>query len=222
MKRLDLVAQMCVGASCVVDVGCDHAKLCVRLVNNYGVDRVYAVEIAQGPLDNAIRTIKNCGLEHKITPVLCNGLEGFNPDDCDAVVIAGMGALEIIAIIERAKWLCDGNHTLILQPMTHVEILREYLCKNAFTIETEKLTSDCGWIYSVICAKGGADQKSCAYNAYLFSDFLRSDALFPKYIEKLTRKYKKLVENKAKAGIENEKETQVYNMLKNAGGRDVT
>ena len=40
------------------------------------------------------------------------------------MVIAGMGGETIRDILRAAPWAADGHHTLLLQPMTKVELLR--------------------------------------------------------------------------------------------------
>lgn len=222
-NRLETIANMCVGAKCVADIGCDHAKLCVHLIKNCGVARAIASEISQGPRDNAIRTITRANLQDKISTILCDGLDGLAPHDCDTIVIAGMGAEEICAIIARAQWLREGNHTLVLQAMTHPERMRRYLCENGFAIIDEKIIADNGWIYTAIKAIAGVDCSKTAQNAYLFSDFITKDELFENFCARLLRKYKKLVENRANANLQDLGEIAIYNMLlKASGGQNVT
>lgn len=222
-NRLKTIAEMCIGARCVADIGCDHAKLCVHLIKHCGVERAFASEITQGPLNNAIRTIENAKLREKIIPVLCDGLDNFSPSDCDYIVIAGMGADEIISIIQRANWVCDGEHTLILQPMTHPERVRKFACCNGFEILDERMISDSGWLYTAIKIRAGKDKSGCLKNAYLFSNYIIDDEHFPKYIGRLVRKYAKLTKNRADANQQDEGESAIYNMLLNAsGGENVT
>ena len=49
-KRMEGLAQLCQGARRVIDVGCDHAQLCVLLVQHYGVEYAFASDIRPGPL----------------------------------------------------------------------------------------------------------------------------------------------------------------------------
>ena len=73
-KRMEGLAQLCQGARRVIDVGCDHAQLCVLLVQHYGVEYAFASDIRPGPLENARRTIQAYGLSDCIEPRLCSGL----------------------------------------------------------------------------------------------------------------------------------------------------
>jgi tRNA A22 N-methylase len=55
-------------------------------------------------------------------------------------------------IISKAEWLKKNKTRLIMQPMTHSELLREYLIKNGFEIKNEAMVND-SKIYQIIVAK---------------------------------------------------------------------
>ena len=84
--RLRLAAELCGSPRAVIDVGCDHAYLCVQLIEQ-GVQHAFASDIRPGPLEAAKETIRTAGLEDRITPMLCPGLEAFGPEDADAIFI---------------------------------------------------------------------------------------------------------------------------------------
>ena len=85
---------------------------------------------------------------------LANGLADVEPHEAEVIAIAGMGGETIAAILEAAPWTADGNHTLLLQPMTHAP-LRRYLAEHGFAITREALVYDRGTIYPVMEAKAG-------------------------------------------------------------------
>ena len=57
-------------------------------------------------------------------------------------MIAGMGGETILSILKAAPWTADGHHTLLLQPQTHEELVRQYLAENGFIITREALVRD--------------------------------------------------------------------------------
>ena len=148
-KRLLCVAQSVPKCESVVDCGCDHGHVSIYIAKNAIADKVTASDINRGPLDNAEREIAAARLTGRITTVLTNGLDGIAPHDC--VVIAGMGGEMITDIIGRAPWT-KKNCTLVLQPMTRAETLREYLYCEGFKITDEKFVSESGHLYCVITA----------------------------------------------------------------------
>ena len=109
----------------VADVGTDHARLPAYLVQRGITTRVIATDIRPGPLARADRTICTHSLGNNIELRLGDGLTCVSPDEVDSIVIAGMGADTIIAILEASPWSRQKN--LILQPMTHKERLLEFM-----------------------------------------------------------------------------------------------
>ncbi len=210
-RRIHKIAEMCHGARRVIDVGCDHAQLCAYLVAECGVEKAFASDLREGPLENAKRTVSALGLSDKIETILCNGLEAFGPDQADTIVIAGMGGDEIAAILERAVWPLEGKHTLILQPMTAAERLRKWLEDHCCGILEEQFIEDGGKFYAVLRVKGKTAGSDAQKYAYLFSEKALSDPLFPQYLHKLKLKYHKIAEGQKKAGLA---ETPEQNALK--------
>ncbi len=114
----------------VADIGTDHARLPVYLLERGHAEVVIASDIRQGPLDRAARTIAAHRLTGKIGLRLCDGLAGIAPDEADSVVITGMGGDTIIEILRDVEWIKAKN--LILQPMTHPDRLAAWLLASGF------------------------------------------------------------------------------------------
>ncbi|MBQ8624268.1 MAG: SAM-dependent methyltransferase [Oscillospiraceae bacterium] len=137
------------GIAC--DVGTDHAYLASYLVKQKISRRVFACDIAKGPLEAANATVTKLGLQDKVTLILSDGLDNVPDEGVTDVIIAGMGGELIQDIVLRAKWLKNGVN-LVLQPQTKAAELRTALCKNGFEIKTEKACRDRKFIYTVINA----------------------------------------------------------------------
>jgi len=75
-------------------------------------------------------------------------------DEVDAVSIAGMGGGTIADILSAAPWTKDGK-CLLLQPMTALRDLREYLWRSGYRIEREHIVREGKRLYSVMEAVGG-------------------------------------------------------------------
>jgi tRNA (adenine22-N1)-methyltransferase len=109
----------------VLDIGTDHARLPVYLMERGLCASVTATDIAEGPLARAARTIRAHRLEGKIPLLLCDGAEGLDPDGFDAVTVTGMGGDAILSIVQKKPWLFAKR--LILQPQTRVSNFAEML-----------------------------------------------------------------------------------------------
>lgn len=150
--RLSLCAAFVRDGAKVADIGTDHAFLPVSLVKSGKIPCAIAVDINKGPLESGTRTIKQFGLSNRISTRLSNGLEKISPNECDDIIIAGMGGELICSIISSAVWLKSNAKHLILQPMTHAETLREFLYSNRFEIIREQAVKSDGRLYTVILA----------------------------------------------------------------------
>lgn len=209
------IAELCKCSDAVIDVGCDHAKLPIYLIENNIVSRAIATDIRQGPVDNARKNVVANKLEDKIRINLCNGLEDFGPEDGDTIIVAGMGAEEIVSIIDNAPWTKNEKIKLILQPMTLEYKLREYLYKNGYEVRNEEIAIEGPKVYTIICASWtGKELKEENYN--LFSDKLYYGRNRCTYIEKLIKRYSRMQEgHKMSAGGEVEELNTILEMLYN-------
>lgn len=61
----------------------------------------------------------------------------------------------MVRILEAAPWVCDDRYTLILQPQSAGQALRQYLAEHGFAIEREALARDGHFFYTVLRAKKG-------------------------------------------------------------------
>lgn len=214
-KRMEALADLCQGARRVIDVGCDHAQLCALLVTEYGVEHAFASDIRPGPLENARRTIAELGLESKITPVLSDGLDAFGPGDGDTVIIAGMGGEEMTLILSRAPWAGDNGGQVILQPMTNIPKLRQWLTENGYNVKKERVIKEGRKVYTAMNIQKGADESGAREYAYLFGTALLQDPLWPLYKEKLLTKYGASARGQEQAGLSDTPEQRIFRLLQN-------
>lgn len=134
------------------DIGCDHAYLSIWLVKNGICTKVIASDLREGPLSSARQNVNEAGLSGIVDLRLGAGLDKISGDEVDDIIICGMGGITIADIIEAAPWVKDGAKHLVLQPMTHADVLREYLCKNGFEIDKETAVVAAKKVYTVISA----------------------------------------------------------------------
>ena len=133
-KRLSAAADLCRRGSFIADVGTDHAYLPIYLAEKGYIRGGIVSDINKGPIERARAHIAEADLDSMLTPILCDGLshlEKYNPED---IFILGMGGELIARIIGDAPFVKRHGVRLILQPMTHPEILRKFLSENGFEI----------------------------------------------------------------------------------------
>lgn len=141
------------------DVGTDHAYLPIYLCQTgiltpqpHRTICAIASDIREGPVERARLHISAAGLSDRILTVRTPGLEGLDGYAPTDITVFGMGGELIVSILEQAKFVCSSDVRLILQPMTHPEILREWLLGHGFRIMGERLSAEQPRLYQTICA----------------------------------------------------------------------
>lgn len=183
------------------DVGTDHAYLPSYLILNGIVPKAIACDLRKKPLMNAQQSVDRYGLSDKIELRLSDGLDEIKKGEVQDVIMAGMGGTLTADIMARADWLKSSDVHLILQPMTHAEDVRKYLCENNFEILKEDVCTDEGRTYIAINAyyTGVKREYPDGYEFYGEQDC--ENELSKAYILKQYKRIKKRAESLKAAGI---------------------
>lgn len=181
--RLRQAAQWVPQGVRLADIGTDHGHLPIWLMLHGRIQSAIAADLRPGPLSRArenARRFAVTGIDFR----LCDGLSAMGAEECDAVVIAGMGGENIAAILAAAPWTADGRHTLVLQPQSRPEVLRRFLMDHGYAITREALVEDRGHLYPVLEA-GAGEMKLTPGQLHCGVKLLR-DPLWDRYlIEKI-------------------------------------
>ena len=134
----------------VADVGCDHGYLGIYLLTQGIAKSVIESDVAEGPLQSAMRNAVKFGTKNKMSFHLSDGVKDI-PRDFDCMVCAGMGADTIMSIIHNsAEWLKNSRYRLILQCQSKRPELRQWLYDEGFRINRETLAKDGKFVYSIM------------------------------------------------------------------------
>ena len=190
-SRLLQIAMLVDRNKVVFDVGSDHALLPCFLVENGISNKVYAGEIAQGPLNAGIANIKKRNLEGKVIPVFSDGLVKAE-EDVDIVIIAGMGYHTIKHILDNCE--IERYQYFIVQPNTDVELLRQYISDHNYTIEDERVVFD-DFYYQIIKFSADLHEPYTAMQVKYGPVLLeRKDEVFIAYLNDLLNRLKQINE----------------------------
>ena len=148
--RLKKIYDIMPECNCFADIGTDHAYLPVYMCAMGKCKTAIASDIVSGPLERANATILKFGMSDKISVRLGPGVSTLSSDEADVVSIAGMGGLIIAQILEQGRYVLKNATKIIVQPMTAVEDLREYLYKNNWNIEQEYLVKENDKLYNIL------------------------------------------------------------------------
>lgn len=194
-----------------VDIGCDHAKLSIYLVQSGICKEVLACDINDGPVTKARENIsKRKYLSEPLSKYIKvkqnDGLKGLESVPADRIFILGMGGELIADILESSGFVKNTSRktAFVLQAMTSEYDLRKYLYDNGFKIVQEQLVKDKGRIYSLmLCVYDGIVRKgSMTYFAVGEYNINNKSELFSAYIERKIRIQNKIVHNLKKSGRE--------------------
>lgn len=151
--RLLSVADKVRANSVVADIGTDHAFIPIYLALNGISSKIYAADVAVGPLRMARRNIIDYNCNDSITLIQSDGLKQLENLDLNDVIIAGMGGETIISIIDNSLISKNNTVNFILQPMTMADKLRKWLFDSGFSIVDEDIVSEIDKLYQIIVAK---------------------------------------------------------------------
>ena len=153
--RLQAAADMIIAANHAADIGCDHGRLSVALLQQGRAKRVTASDISEPSLEKARLLAQKCGLSERMDTVVSDGISHLSMGGADAIIIAGMGGELIARILGTDIDVAHSAKAIVMQPMRGVEELRRFLRKNRFRITDERLVLDAGRIYQIITVAPG-------------------------------------------------------------------
>lgn len=192
--RIETIADMVKEGMVVADIGTDHALLPILLVQNNKSHKVYACDIAEGPLASAKANIEKYHYSSLIQTILSNGFEHV-PDDSEVAVIAGMGYLTACGILDEAMHRLPSFKQIILEINRDPDEMRKWISSHHFTIVEERYVHERNHDYVIMSF-------TCEYHpSYTEKEILLGPVLMQKkeddyiaYCQKQYEKYKTILE----------------------------
>lgn len=156
-KRLETVASFIDKKDkSVIDIGCDHGLLSIFLAEKYQNLNIIASDVNDNALESARRNVSKYKLEDRIDIRLGSGLSVIKESDhIDTIVIAGMGANNIIGFLKYYQDKLKNIKKIIIQSNTNLYFLRKNMTSIGYYIADEKLVLDKEKIYTVVMFKQG-------------------------------------------------------------------
>jgi tRNA (adenine22-N1)-methyltransferase len=156
-KRLSVIFKRIPQGARLIDVGCDHGKLGAEAVITGRAESVIATDISAKSLEKAKKLIDSLGISDKMTTRSGDGLDPISAGEGDTLIIAGMGAREIIGILERSKLVFN---TYIFSPHSEIVEFRKYLASSSYSIKSDDIIKSAGKFYAIIVAVKGYENPS--------------------------------------------------------------
>ncbi len=147
-KRLKIIHDM-VPKSVVADIGSDHGKLMIALVQSGIVQKGFAVENKEGPFERLRSNLVRYHVDDKITPLFSDGIKDITRD-VSTIVIAGMGGTSIVKILKNNPEKLVRVQTIIIDAHTAVPLARREICQMGFAIADEQIVKEDDVFYEII------------------------------------------------------------------------
>ena len=216
--RLRAAADMVPDGARLADIGSDHAYLPIALCLEGKIEYALASDINEGPVASARANIAKNGLVEKIEAIRADGLDKARDFAPDCITVLGMGGELIVTILERAEWVRDRGITLVLQPMTHAEILAEYLAENGFEVTDERIVSvgeRDDRIYRLLKARFDGEKREIGRAESLVGkiNLERGDEVTKRYISRIVAVLNTKIQGKKKANIDTSEERTLISEL---------
>jgi tRNA (adenine22-N1)-methyltransferase len=149
-RRLMAIADLARSGECVCDVGCDHAHIPIRLLQEGRFKRAIGMDVIEGPLEKAAGNLSLYGMQDRIGLRLSDGLDAFCIGEADTLVITGMGGMLIIKILSEAAELIERFDELILSPQSDIYAVRKYLSERCYAFIDEAEILEDGKFYTLM------------------------------------------------------------------------
>lgn len=152
-KRMLMNARLVPAGRVVADIGCDHAKLSVYLIESHIATKVIAMDIGEGPLRKAAENIQAAGYGDRIDIRLSDGADKLKTDasgkaEADVAVIAGMGGMLALDIVRKDADKFRSMECFIIQAQSNQDVLRRSLYELGFRIIDEEMVYEDGKFYT--------------------------------------------------------------------------
>lgn len=156
-KRLRTITSFLNKDDIISDIGTDHGLVPIYHCLYNGASKAYALDININPLKQAENNISF----YKVNVItkLSNGIENIS-DDCNTLVIAGMGNVTIESILMTHKEKLTNINKMVIQSNTYSYTIRQLLNTLGYKIQDETVIYDKGKFYEIDCFIKGEETLS--------------------------------------------------------------
>ena len=204
-ERLQAVAAL-VSYPLVADIGTDHGYVPIYLHKLGKLKKGFACDVNKGPLEKASENIRLHGAQEAIETRLGSGLMPLQVGETETVVIAGMGGMLMLRLLQDSPAVVASLKELVLSPQHDVDEVRRYVHSIGFSIETEQMVKEDGKYYNLMrCIPG--EEKYVREIDYLYGKrlLLGKDTVLVEVLFEEERKYLQLEEKLLKSDTEGAK-----------------
>lgn len=178
MGRIEEICSYIDECESFADIGCDHGYCTLHALKSGKCKRAIIADVSAKSLAKAERLLSSYIEKGRCKSVCCDGLGGIDRE-CELVLIAGMGGMEIIKI------LTEGfiPKRFIFQPMKNSEELRSFLIANGCKITADDIFLD-GKYYFIIKGERFGGTKEYSKEELVFGRDSLNNPVFKQFAQK--------------------------------------
>ena len=207
----------------VADIGTDHGYLPLFLREKNISPKIVFTDVSKGSLSKAEENCKRLFPNEEFDLRLGDGLEVLEKGEVDTVVMAGIGGLLSIDILEWDITKTLSFNKFIFQPRNNGGALRRYLYEVGFEIEKMIIAPEDKRYCEIIVANtpkdfaGRKDSDSINNLEFELPDILveKSEGYVKEYLENAIELEKRIIENVAKGREKSAKDLMDDVQIKN-------
>lgn len=202
-KRLEAVSAL-VSHERVADIGTDHGYVPIHLYLQGRIKKAYACDVRKGPLEKCRANIALHGAEGVIETRLGSGLVPLRPYEAETAIMAGMGGMLIVHILQDSPEVVASLQELVLSPQRDFGQVRKYLHRIGFSIAEEHMLKEDGKPYVLMRCVRGKERYDREID-YLYGKKLleQKEPLLKEFLMIEEGKYSRLMENLKQNPTEN-------------------
>ncbi len=188
----------------IADIGTDHGYVPIYLYQKGRIKKAYACDVRKGPLEKCRKNIALYGAEDVIETRLGSGLTPLKAGEAETAIMAGMGGMLIIHILQDSPEVAASLAELVLSPQRDFAEVRKYLHEIGFAIKEEHTIKEDRKPYVLMRCEREAEQYEREIE-YLYGKRLleKKDPILKEVLLHEEGKYSRLLENLKKNPTEN-------------------
>lgn len=188
----------------IADIGTDHGYVPIYLYQKGRIKKAYACDVRKGPLEKCRKNIALYGAEDVIETRLGSGLTPLKAGEAETAIMAGMGGMLIIHILQDSPEVAASLTELVLSPQRDFAEVRKYLHEIGFAIKEEHTIKEDRKPYVLMRCEREAERYEREIE-YLYGKRLleKKDPILKEVLLHEEGKYSRLLENLKKNPTEN-------------------
>ena len=215
-QRLKAIVAFVKPCKTAADIGCDHGMTAAELILSGRAERVIAGDISKASLEKAVVLAASLGLSDRLEARAGDGLEVLQAGEADCIVIAGLGAMLMIKMLEAQEAAAKAAKQLVLSPNNYEERLRSYCAEAGFYIERENYVYDGGRYYPVLSVQPGTPEEYTPAELYL-GKAERSEGGYYEFLAEKRRALRRIIRQAEAGGGQALEAERILNLLEGAG-----